>query len=145
MDIEIRYSILFFNFFPPFQPQFLNPAEEQINQSHRNHGNPNICPPEKISTNNAESIVRISAESSFKKHSQSHNTPADEEKYPPQHNRVMSALTMSEKLRKVITQKIHPYGKINKKYCSCNVFQKISERKRTCRIKCKYKHNRNNQ
>ena len=116
MAIKIIYSILFFNFFPPFLAQFLDSANQQVDQANGNHCNPDIRPAEKVRTSDRKSILRIPPELRFKKHFQSYDAPADEEKYSPRHNGIMSAFTMPEKLRKVIMQKTHYDRKINKKY-----------------------------
>ena len=96
------YSILFFNFFPPFLPQFLNSPEQQVDQANGDHGKTDICPTEKVSANNGKAVFRIPPELRFKEHFQSHNSPADKEKYSPRYKGIMSAFAMPEKLRKVI-------------------------------------------
>ena len=136
------YSIFFFNFFPPFLPQFLNSPKQQIEQANRDHGKPDIRPAEKVSTSDRKSILRIPPELRFKEHSQSYDAPADKGKYSPRNKGIMSAFAMSEKLRIVVMQQTHPNRKINKKYTSCNIYHKIPERKCTCRIKHKNKHDR---
>ena len=139
------YSILFFNFFSPFLPQFLNSPKQQIEQADGDHSKPDICPTEKVSANNGKAVFRIPPELRFKEHSQSYDAPADKEKYSPRNNRIISAFAMSEKLRKVIMQKTHSNRKINKEYGSENISQKIPERKCACRIKDKNKHDRHGQ
>ena len=121
------YSIFYFNFFPPFQPQFLNPAEEQIEQADGDHSKPDIRPTEKVSANNGKAVFRIPPELRFKKHFQSCDAPAEKEKYSPRYKGIMSAFAMPEKLRKVIMQQTHPDRKINKEYSSENISQKIPE------------------
>ena len=127
MAIKIRYSIFFFNSFPPFLPQFLNSSEQQIEQANGDHGKPDIRPAEKVSANNGKAVFRMPPELCCKKHFQSNDPPADEEKYAPRHNGIMSAFTMPEKLRKVIMQQTHSDRKINKEYGSENISQKIPE------------------
>ena len=136
------YSILFFNFFPPFLPQFLNSPKQQIEQADGDHSKTDICPAAKVSRDDRKSILRIPPELRFKEHFQCHEPPAEKEKYSPRYKGIMSAFTMPEKLRKVIMQQTHSDRKINKEYGSENISQKISERKCTCRIKHKSKHDR---
>ena len=136
------YSILFFNFFPPVLPQFLNSPEQQVDQANGDHGKPDICPTEKVSASNGKAVSRIPPELYFKEHSQCHEPPAEKGKYSPRCKGIISAFAMSKKLRIVVMQQTHPNRKINKKYGSRNIFQKIPERKCTCRIKHKNKHDR---
>ena len=63
----------------------------------------------------------------FKKHSQCHDTPADKEEYSPWYNGVVTAFAMTEKLREVIMQQTHSDRKINKKYGSEEIVEKIPE------------------
>ena len=104
MTIKIRYSILFFNFFPPFLPQFLNSPKQQIEQADGDHGKPDICPTEKVSANNGKAVFWIPPELRFKEHFQCHEPPAEKEKYSPRYKGIMSAFAMSEKLRIVVMQ-----------------------------------------
>ena len=94
--------ILFFNFFPPFLPQFLNSPKQQIEQADGDHSKPDICPTEKVSANNGKAVFRIPPELRFKEHSQCYEPPAEKEKYSPRYKGIMSAFAMPEKLRKVI-------------------------------------------
>ena len=142
MTIKIRYSILFFNFFPPFLPQFLNSPKQQIEQANGDHGKPDIRPAEKVRTSDRKSILGIPPELRFKEHFQCHDPPAEKEKYSPRYKGIMSAFAMSEKLRIVVMQQTYPNRKINKEYGSRNISQKIPERKCTCPIKHKNKHDR---
>ena len=142
MAIKIMYSIFFLNFFSPFLVQFLDSANQQVDQANGNHCKPDKHPAEKVRTSDRKTILRIPPELRFKKHFQSHDPPADKEKYSPRHNGIMSAFTMPEKLRKVIMQQTHYDRKINKEYGSENISKKIPERKCTCRIKDKNKHDR---
>ena len=123
-------------------PQFLNPPDQQINQSYGNHRKPDVCPAEKVCTGNRKTIFRIVAQLRFKQRPPSYDPPADKEKYPPRHKGIMPPFAMSEKLRKVIMQQTYSNRKINKKYGPKNIFQKIPDRKCTCRIKYKNKHDR---
>lgn len=127
MAIKIMYSILFFNFFTPFLPQFLNSPKQQIEQANGNHCKPDIHPAAKVSRDDRKSIVRIPPELHFKKYFQSYDAPADKEKYSPRYKGIMSAFTMPEKLRKVIMQQTHSDRKINKEYGYENISQKILE------------------